>query len=164
MTKTVQVYDFHTKKVTSIPASELAPGMVEAEVTGVGRVWIAASQIKDDGPYRHPPFTETTRQYLRQIKSSLDEVRPMTLEEWEDGFRRDVHAEREIAIWLHIASTYRRCTEDRAMSPEQRRDYFKVVVACSVSSRERVFEIIQLSAISREQALQAVEFFYPPQK
>jgi len=56
--KTVQVYDFATKKVTSIPASELAPGMVWAQVAGVGRVWVVAAPPKNQAPYRHPPFTE----------------------------------------------------------------------------------------------------------
>ena len=43
---TVKVYDFNTEKVSEIPAAELAPGMVEAEVVGVGRVWISNTQAR----------------------------------------------------------------------------------------------------------------------
>jgi len=161
MTQSVQIYDFTTKKVSSIPAAELAPGMIEAEVQGIGRVWVAASQLRDEGPYRHPPLTEDIRQYLRRIKESLDEVYPQTLEEWEDGFRKDLHAEREIAIWLHIASTYQRCTAARPLTLHQRRDYFDVIAACSSTPREHIFEVVRLRALSRKEA---VELYYSPTK
>ena len=97
--KTVQTYDLVTKKLASIPAAELAPGMIQAKVEGVGLVWINSAQLKlDEGEYRHPPFSEEVRDILRQLKASLDEVIPRTVEQWEDGFRKDIHAEREIAL------------------------------------------------------------------
>jgi hypothetical protein len=164
MTKTVQVYDLTTKKLSSIPASELAPGMIEAVVAGIGLVWVAAANVQIGGPYRHPPFTENIRQRLRRIKASLDEVFPKTLEAWEDGFRKDLYPRQEIAIWLHIASTYQRCTATRALTPQQRRDYFQVIMACSTGPREQVFEVVQLAAISRQEAERAVELYYLPNK
>src|SRR2546421_8961646 len=129
--KKVKVYNFVTKKLSSIPVSELAPGMIEAEVQGIGRVWVAASQLKMDGSYQHPPFSEEVRDFLRRIKAALDEVFPQTLEGWEDGFRKDINAEREIALWLNIAATYEQCTATVECTAQQRKEYFDVIAACS---------------------------------
>lgn len=96
------MYDFDTQTLSAIPAAELAPGMVRVRMNGVeGSVWVEAARLQKS-PDRHPPFPEQGRDYLRQIKAALDEVYPLTLEAWEDGFRRDHNAEREIATWLHI--------------------------------------------------------------
>jgi hypothetical protein len=164
MTKTVQVYDLTTKKLSSMPASELAPGMMEAVVAGIGLVWVAAANVQLGGPYRHPPFTENIRQRLRRIKASLDEVFPKSLEAWEDGFRKDHYPRQEIATWLHIATTYQRCTAMTALTPQQRRDYFQVIVTCSTSPREQVIESVQLEAISRKEAERAIELYYSPNR
>lgn len=101
----VRVYDFHTQKVSEIPAAELAPGMVEAEVKGVGRVWVSSAngQPSDKRRENLPP---ELMERVRKIKTDLDQVYPKTIEFWEDGFCRDMHPEKEIAIWEHIAFIY----------------------------------------------------------
>ena len=160
MLKKVKVYDFETKEVFTIPSAELAPGMVEAEVEGVGRVWVDAKQATMDGGYRHEPFSEDIRDRLREIKEALDEVHPMTLQEWEDGFRKDTHPEKEIAIWLRLAERYKAFTEEKEFSQGQRREVFNVMLACTMSpGKELVLETVTLSAITREEALDAIEAF-----
>ena len=160
MLKKVKVYDFETKEVITIPSAELAPGMVEAEVEGVGRVWVDAKQATMDGGYRHEPFSEDIRDRLREIKEALDEVHPMTLQEWEDGFRKDTHPEKEIAIWLRLAERYKAFTEEKEFSQGQRREVFNVMLACTMSpGKELVLETVTLSAITREEALDAIEAF-----
>jgi hypothetical protein len=49
------------------------------------------------GEIRHPPFDEELRAYIRDIQAAFAEHRDLSFEEWEDGFRRDAHREREIA-------------------------------------------------------------------
>lgn len=156
----VPFLDSKTGQVTMIPADELAPGAVLVEKQGIGQVWIEPDDSIRDAAYQHPPCNEEVRDFFRQIKESLDEVHPMTLEEWEDGFRRDMHPEREIAIWLHIAATYRRCTARRSYSLEQRRDFFNVILACSCNPRKHVLKVARFSAISRQEAEAAMRFFY----
>jgi hypothetical protein len=51
MSKTVRVYDVVTRKINTIPAAEIVPGMVEAQVDGVGRVWINSAQVKGGREY-----------------------------------------------------------------------------------------------------------------
>lgn len=44
---TVRLYDFETKILTDIPASELAPGYINSQVRGIeGTVFVKASQAK----------------------------------------------------------------------------------------------------------------------
>src|SRR5437867_3265790 len=102
----VRVYDLDTGDITTIPAAELAPGMVSATIKGMeGQFWVEASKL-NQGPYRHPPFSEEVRGMLRNIQQILQEVYPLTLEQWEDGFRRDTNAEREIAAWVYLSHIY----------------------------------------------------------
>jgi hypothetical protein len=45
--KMVRVYDFETNKATSMPACELAPGMLRVKIRGFeGEFWIDATQLK----------------------------------------------------------------------------------------------------------------------
>lgn len=114
MAKTVKIYDLAHNKISTIPAAELAPNMVEADVVGVGRVWISADEISLAGKVKHPPFNEEKRQKLRQMKAALDEVYPKTIEELEETFRKDSDPDQEIAIWLHIASVYQQSTAEKS--------------------------------------------------
>src|SRR5687767_13446727 len=132
-TKTVKVYDLATQQVREIPEAELAPGMVLADVTGVGRVWIEAAKMKQAEKYRHPPFDEEIRAYFHELKEALDEVCPRTIEEWEHGFRLDNDPASEIALWLHMAKVYRTYIEDHHCSAEQRREVFRTVITCSMA-------------------------------
>jgi hypothetical protein len=85
----VRVFDFGTEQIITMPAAELAPGMVKARLEGIeGEVWIDSSHLKKN-VFQHPPFDEEVRDHLHEIKSALNEVYPMSLEQWEDGFRRD---------------------------------------------------------------------------
>ncbi|HVX13067.1 MAG TPA: hypothetical protein VHC22_17925 [Pirellulales bacterium] len=67
---------------------------------------IKLSEIRP-GPVRHdglPP------ELLEPIKDTYDTVGRYvqnTLEEWELGFMRDMHPEREVAVWCFIASVWR---------------------------------------------------------
>lgn len=114
MAKTVKIYDLAHNKISTIPAAELAPNMVEADVVGVGWVWISADEISLAGKVKHPPFNEEKRQKLRQMKAALDEVYPKTIEELEETFRKDSDPDQEIAIRLHIASVYQQSTAGKS--------------------------------------------------
>ena len=156
----VRVYDIETNTVTTIPAEELAPGMVQVQIQGQeGLFWVDASRLQRS-QYRHPPFSEDMRDHLREIQNALNEVYPQTLEFWEDGFRRDTHPQREIANWLHMARTYRDFVQGRSLNLEQKREVFDVLVACSNGPRENVFQITSLSSLSRADAEEVVRAFY----
>lgn len=157
--KWVNVMDAETHAVTRVPARELAPHMVECRMEGVeGTVWMDARELKQ-GEYQHPPFDEEVRECLREIQAAVEEFYPLSIEEWEDGFRRDKTPEREIALWLHLARTYRQLTTSRDLNAEQRRDYFGVLVTCLNSPPEHVLRVFSPNAISRGEAEEIIARF-----
>jgi hypothetical protein len=155
----VRVFDPGSKVVRTMPAAELAPGMVAASLEGVsGVVWVEAAQL-EEGEYRHPPLAEPLRAQIGRIWQVLWEVYPQSLDEWEDGFRRDVDPAMEISIWLHIARAYEAVTGERALTMAQKRDVFNVLVACTMTPREHLFSTVSLAAIGREEAESAIRVF-----
>jgi hypothetical protein len=156
----VNVLDTATNSVTRMPARELAPYMVQVNMEGIeGLVWMDVRELKQN-IYQHPPFCEDVRDLLREIKASIDEFYCLSLEEWEDGFRRDGHPEQEIGLWLHLSRTYRGLTTSRDLSVEQRHDYFWALVACLNSPREHVLKVFSPNAISVEEAKDVITQFF----
>ena len=160
MEKTVQIYDLTANKVLTIPAAELAPNMVEADVKGVGRVWISADDISLKGKAKHVQINEGIRQKIHQLKSALDEVYPKTIEAWEETFRKESDPEYEMAIWLHMASVYRQSTSGKKLTLPQRKEYLFLVLSCSQSPQQHIFQVFQPKTISRQEAERVVELFY----
>jgi hypothetical protein len=159
----VDVYDFGTRSVRRIPARELSPNMVQARLEGVaGVVWLDARELNAN-TYQHPPFTEEIRDHLRQIMASIGEVYPLSLEQWEDGFRRDANPEKEIALWLHLAEVYSRLTAEADLSLGQKTDYFRILVGCMNSPRKHVLQVVTLSEISKAEATSVIEAFFGPE-
>lgn len=156
----VSVLDTTTQTVTRLPARELSTHMVEAQVDGIeGTVWVDVRELRP-GQYQHPPFTEEVRDILREIKEAVDEFYCLSMEQWEDGFRRDAHPEREIAAWYYLATLYRNLTSSRELSLQQRRDYFKLLVTCLNSPREHVLHVFSPDAISVAEANDVMDQFY----
>ncbi len=156
----VQIYDAPTGTLTTIPARELAPGIVRIQMDGVkGDCWMNPDQLTAS-PYQHPPFDEDTHDLLRRLKEALDEVYPMSLEAWEDGFRRDRNAENEIAIWLHIAEMYKRLTEDRSLTRAEKGDVFRLLLACANNPRDQVLATAGVQTLSRPEVEAVMAEFY----
>ena len=156
----VRVFDPDTKVVTMIPASELAPGMVRTRMSGQeGEFWVDASKLKP-GAYRHPPFSEEVRGILGNIEETLREVYPLTLEQWEDGFRRDANAEREIAFWLHLSQVYSQTVGERPFSLKYKQDIFRVLVSCLNNPKDKVLTVVALQVMSRQEAEDVMGAFY----
>jgi hypothetical protein len=157
--ETVPYFDVEVGRVVHIPASELRPGVIQAQIQGIeGLVWVSPDQLKP-GDVKHPPFGEEILAYLRQIQAAFAEQRPLSLEEWEDEFRRDANPEREIAIWSHAADVYTAFAGDEP-SPERRRDIYRVIVACMTTTPDTVWHVLRPQALTRPEAERIVNRFY----
>jgi hypothetical protein len=85
-----------------------------------------------EGPYQHPPFGEELRASIRQIQATFLDVSLQTVDEWENGFRRDVHHKFEVALWLAMARTYTHFTAGQNLDLQQKKDVFRVLVDASL--------------------------------
>jgi hypothetical protein len=158
-TQTVPFYDALSRRVVRIPAAELRPGVVEVRLAGQQElVWVLPEDLHA-GAVRHPPFDEDVRKHIRQIQTDFAEHRPLTLDEWEEGFRRDANPEREIAIWSHAADVYRQFASP-ASSPERRQDVYRVIVACLVAAPDSVWRVLEPAVLTRGEAESIVKRFY----
>jgi hypothetical protein len=147
-------------RVLQIPVSELQPGMTQIRIKGrEGLVWVRTDRLKPGREIRHPPFDEGDRTYIRRIQEAFAEHRSLSFEEWEDGFRRDANAEYEIAIWSYAADVYR-AFADNEVSPERRRDIYRVIVTCLTASPEFVWRVLKLEVLSRPEAEEIVKRVY----
>jgi hypothetical protein len=160
MSKTARVHDLATGKIHTIPAGELAPGMVEADVEGVGRVWINSAEVKAGREFKHPPFEPELREFIeREIQKPLAEIWPKTLAQWEDNFRRDAEPEQEIGLWCRIAERFVEFTESEGLNQAQRQECFAIMLHCSTVPPEQILEVVKLKALTREQAQRAIESY-----
>ena len=160
MGKTVRVYDFATGKTNTIPAAELAPGMVEAQVEGVGLVWINSAEVKGAREYKHPPFKPELKDSIEwKIQKPLAEVWPKTLAQWEDNFRCDSDPEQEIGLWSRIAERFVDFSKSEGLNKAQRQECFAIMLYCSTVPPEQILEAVTLNALTREQAQRAIEAY-----
>ena len=157
--KLIEVFDFETKTVKTMPKAELGPGMYQAYFQGEGTYWINANQVKP-APLRHPPFGPDLRGKIREIRRRLKEVRPMSMKQWEDGFRHDTTPEREIAIWLKIADIYTGHARSRELTLEQKRELFNVILNCSTVSYDQVLNVVNLESLPIKIAQEAMKSWF----
>lgn len=145
-------------RIVQIPLSQLRPGMVRVQILGDRVVWAWPGTFRQ-GEVRRPPFDEGVRAHIRRIQEAFAEQRPLSFEEWEDGFRRDAYPEQEIAIWSHAADVYR-AFADNEVSPERRRDIYRVIVTCLTASPDSVWGVLKLEVLSHPEAEEVVKRVY----
>lgn len=90
------------------------------------------------GPVRHPSLPDELVARVQAFHETLQAVDGFTLEERLDGFRRDVHPEREVAVWERLAGVYRAFCRDHSPSPEARKEAYRVLLLRSMASEEEV--------------------------
>jgi len=156
---TVPYWDATSKRVIRIPKAELAPGAIQARMEGQQElVWLLPEDLQQGG-HLHPPFQEDVLLYIRRIQSTFAEHRPISVEEWEDGFRRDANPTQEIALWIYSAEIYEEFTQGETLAA-RRADVWRVLVACLTTSSEGVYDVLRTSALSREEAERIVRRYF----
>jgi hypothetical protein len=141
--------------------------MAEAYVEDIGRFFINVSEVKvEEGPYLHKPFCPEIRDEIKTIEHALAEVFPMNLKRWEDGFRKEQHPTREIAIWMFLVDVYERCLAKWPdLDKQGRKECFNVIAKCAITSEEIAPELIQKTvAISKVQVGEICRMAYHPEE
>lgn len=155
----VPFLDVEAGRVVRIPASELRPGAIQVKLQGTDEiVWALPEQLRQS-EIRHPEFDEGIRVYIRQIQAAFAEQRPLSFEEWEDGFRRDANPEREIAFWSHAADIYTAFATNEP-SADRRHDIYRCIVTCMTTGPDAVWRVLRPEVLSREEAEQVVNRFF----
>jgi hypothetical protein len=119
--KTMTVYDLATGEVREVSAGEPPPGTVPCALTKIDPRELAPQ------PLRHPPFPPKVRALFGDFPDIFRDVYPLTLEQWEDGFRRDLHPEREIAFFRGVAHVFQHFTAGKDLRPETQKVIMRVI-------------------------------------
>ena len=82
-----------------------------------------------------------------------------SVEEGEDGFRRDVHPDSEIDMWLCLGGCY---SEHAAewQDAAARKEVFTILVACITRGKEDALTDLGLSILSSDQAQAIVDSYF----
>lgn len=155
----VPFFDVEAGRVVRIPASELRPGAVQVRLQGTDEVVWALPEQLQQGEVKHPEFDEGIRDYIRQIQTTFAEHRPLSFEEWEEGFRRDANPEQEIALWSHAADVYTAFTA-KEPAADRRRDVYRCIVTCLTTGPNTVWQVLRPEVLSRTEAEQVVNRFF----
>jgi hypothetical protein len=155
----VPYLDVEVGKIIRIPASELGSDAIQVQIEGhEGFVWVRPSDLHP-GKIQHPPFEEEIRELIKQIQDAFAEHRSLSLEEWEDGFRRDANPEREIAIWIHAARVYRGYAMNES-STDRREEIYRIIVHCLCSTPDAIWNVLRLKVLTLNEAKEIVNRYY----
>jgi hypothetical protein len=99
-------------------------------------------KLKDLRPGRiqHESLPDELLETIHAIYEAIGPFLSMNLEQWELGFMRDMHPEREVAVWCRIAkawySYHERFTELKALPVEDEQKLIGVLIGVSTGIRE----------------------------
>jgi hypothetical protein len=96
--------------------------------------YIDPSKVRP-GPIRHRSLLPELLDQIKAVFDVIGQYLGMTLEEFEIGFMRDMHPEREIALWFRIAKAWLAYHEDflanETLANEEERKLLGALIAIS---------------------------------
>jgi hypothetical protein len=159
--ETVRFYDPITKSVIDIPDTELAPGVIQIVCEGQP-VWVLPADLAtsfQQTTIKRPPFPQHVKYVLSALQATFKEHLPHSIEEWEDGFRREQNPDRQIWDWMHAATTYQRFTRNELL-PHRRKDIFRVILSCINAPPADVWRVLDIGSLRLCEAENIVNFYY----
>jgi len=157
--KMVKVLDLDTKRVTTIPVAELAPGMIRIKPgNDCTEYYVEGHKFNPKSSIQHPPLEEDDRRLIRGIVATFHDVYPKTSEEWEDAFRRDTHPKKEIGLWVLMGHVFLHFTRGRQLNYEKRKDIFDVVLATINNGPEATPFTVAPCTLDRKRVREIVDY------
>lgn len=113
----------------------------------------------EGGPIRHATLPKALIERVEGIAAVFAEVDGRPTSEWVEDFKRDLHPEKEIALWEVMAGAYSLFTHGRTLSMEAKKETFGVVLQRSMANSQAVMRNLQLLHLSRKDAKQILRYF-----
>ena len=114
------------------------------------------------GPIRHSELAPELIERIKAFQSVFADLYPQTLEQWIEGFQRDVHPEQEIAIWESIARALTAFSKTRELTGEARQEAFGLLLQRSGTSDDKVLEGARLKQLTRDDAKRLLSLYSSP--
>jgi hypothetical protein len=152
MTKSLQVL-LLALCLASVSCDRAPPGQKTEKDSGGGRVeWVDPKSIQP-GPIRRETLSDEQMARIRTLQGTFVEVDGQTVEQWVNNFKRDADPDKELRVWERMAKAYRAYCDVRKLSPEAKKEVFRVVLLRSMASEQDVLERVKLKELTREEAI-----------
>mgnify|MGYP000918029387 CR=1 FL=1 len=102
------------------------------------------NEIKQ-GPIRHKKLPKALTTRINLIYKTLAEVHSGSIEEFIDGFKRDIDPSQEIEIWERIAIQFDAATKERDLSIEKKKEVFELLLKNSLGFDIKDFKFKHLT-------------------
>lgn len=115
---------------------------------------VVAMNTKDVNlsPVIHDSLTTGQREKVRRIQKTFEEVYPVSLEETVANFKRDQNPDKEIGIWLNMASAYEKFINKYGRKdPLKRQEAFKLILLRSMMPDQEAIKEAELRVLNDEE-------------
>ena len=93
-------------------------------------------------------FPEEIIEVIKDIKTTFNEVYPITMDVWIERFDRDSNPEREIALWSYMADVYEKSINKCPNTLDYHKEIFKIILACSLGDDKYVLSQVKVNNLS----------------
>ncbi len=120
--------------------------------------WVDPSTLQP-GLIRHDSLTPEQMERVRKLQAVFVEVDGQSVEQWVDNFKRDSNPDRELDIWETMAKAHTAYCSKRTLSPEAKKEVYKVVLLRSMASEKDVLERLELKVLTKDEAVAVMRGF-----
>ena len=104
------------------------------------------------GPVIHDSLTAEQMEKVKRIQKTFEEVYTATLEETVTDFKRDQNPDKEIAIWLNMASAYEKYTNKYPRADSvKKQEAFQLILLRSMMPDQEAVKEAKLKVLSKEE-------------
>lgn len=110
---------------------------------------------------RHDTLSVDQIAKIKIIQSTFEEVYPMSLDETITNFKRDLHPDSEIAIWLQMADAYKKYLNSKQgkLDLQAKREAFGLILSRSMMSANEALKNITLKTLTEKDAKEVLSYY-----
>ncbi|KRB55814.1 hypothetical protein [Flavobacterium sp. Root186] len=113
---------------------------------------IKLSQVVSD-------LTSEQLEKIKDIHEAFAEVDKSSLEQTITDFKRDLHPENEIEIWMQMAEAYKGYLSKNKKNLDEKNEVFKLILSRSMMNSEEAIENSNLKYLSKKEAQEVLSFY-----
>ena len=112
------------------------------------------------GPVVHDSLNKKQLEKIAKIQETFAEVYPTSLEETITNFKRDQNPDREIEIWLQMATAYEKFIRNNAkLDSVRKNEAFKLLLLRSMMSDKEALNEAKLQALNKLQISELLGYY-----
>lgn len=96
---------------------------------------------------------------IKTIHAIFAEVDKSSLEQTITDFKRDLHPENEIEIWMQMADAYKGYLSKNKKNLDEKKEVFKLILSRSMMSSQETLENTNLEYLSKKEAEEVLSFY-----